>query len=175
MSDSPIPPFPPEEPPNVGPFDEDRRYRRWLWVMLALLAVSCTAFALTTLWLGRMENPLALAEADTQATRLVEQHFAALERGDFHTAYDQFSARYRRRLSFETFSAVMATHWGLLQGRISMFPHADTANHVTVDIQCSGDEGTEVNAEFTLIRSANRWWIDDVRWGRARAGDLVYT
>ncbi len=173
MADSPIPIFPVEEPPDGGPFD-DRRYRRWLWVMVALLAVSCAAFALTTLWLSRMENPVAMAQADAQATQLVEEHFAALERGDFRAAYDQFSVRFRRQLSFETFSTAMATHWRLLEGRVTMFPHAETVNHVTVDIHFSGDEGTETDAEFTMVRSASRWWIDDVRWGRAGGNDLIY-
>ena len=173
MDDSPSPIFPVEEPPEGGPFD-DRRYRRWLWLVVALLAVSCIAFALTTLWLSRMENPVAMAQADTQATQLVEAHFAALERGDFRTAYDQFSARLRRRLSFETFSTAMATHWSLLEGRVTMFPHAETANRVTVAIHFNGDEGTEVDAEFSLIRDASRWWIDNVRWGRAGESDLIY-
>jgi ketosteroid isomerase-like protein len=174
MDDSPIPVFPAEEPPEGGSFD-DRSYRRWFWLMAALAAVGCITFALTTLWLTRIENPLAMAQADTQATQLVEAHFAALERGDFRAAYDQFSARFRRRLSFKTFQIAMANHWRLLRGNLTLFPHAETANRVMVNIHFEGDEGTELNAEFTLIRRANRWWIDDVRWGRAGGDNLIYT
>ena len=178
MDDSQIPLFPPEppHPPDVpGPAwtPPSGRSRRWLIALLALLGVSLIAFGVTTFWLSRLATPLAIAEADTQATSLVRAHFAALERGDFRAAYDQFSARYRDQIPFAIFREIMATHWSLLQGQVTVIPQSATPARVVLGVDFSNPAGATINAEFTLVRTAGRWWIDNVRWGRERLQHLI--
>lgn len=161
--------------PVCPPAIERRRRRRWLLRLLVLMGACCVAFGLTTLWLSRLSIPLSIAEADSQATSLVRKHFEALERGDFHTAYRQFSSRYRRRIPFETFHDLTVAHWRLMQGEVTVIPQSATPDRVVLEISFDGASGSTLNAEFTLVRNASRWWIDNVRWGRERMPHLIHT
>ncbi len=169
-------PTEPEEPEPVRPRSiEHEHRRRWLVRLLVLMAACCVAFGLTTLWLARLATPLAIAEADSQATSLVRAHFAALERGDFRKAYDQYSSDYRERIPFEAFHEMIVARWRLLQGEVIVIPQSATPDRVVLEISFSGNDGTTLNAEFTLVRNASRWWIDNVRWGRERVQHLIRT
>ena len=169
-------PSEPEPPEPVRPTAaEHQRRRRWLIRLLILTGACCVAFGLTTLWLSRIATPLAIAEADSQATNLVREHFAALEHGDFRAAYDQFSSEYRERIPFEVFHEMIVAHWQLLQGQVIVIPQSATPNRVVLEISLSGNDGTTLNAEFILVHEASRWWIGNVRWGRERVEHLIRT
>jgi hypothetical protein len=168
-------PAEPEAPEPVSlPSIERQRRRRWLLRLLVLTGACCVAFGLTTLWLSRLSVPLAIAEADSQATSLVRKHFAALERGDFRTAYEQYTSRYRDRIPFEAFHDMIAAHWHIMQGQVTVIPQSATPDRVVLDIGFSGDDGSTLDAEFILVRNASRWWIDNVRWGREREQHLIH-
>ncbi|MDE3137786.1 MAG: DUF4864 domain-containing protein [Acidobacteriota bacterium] len=168
-------PIGPEEEPVRSPVIEHERRRRWLIRLMVLAGACCVAFGLTTLWLTRLATPLAIAEADSQATSVVRAHFAALERGDFRTAYGQFSSEYRERIPFEIFHGMMMEHWRLLRGKVIVVPQSATPDRVVLEIGFSGEDGSTLNAEFTLVHELSRWWINNVRWGRERAGHLIQT
>jgi hypothetical protein len=168
-------PTEPEEEPVRSPGIEHERRRRWLIRLMVLAGACCVAFGLTTLWLTRLATPLAIAEADSQATSLVRAHFAALGRGDFQTAYGQFSTEYRARLPFDVFHEMMMEHWRLLRGNVVVVPQSATPDRVVLGISFSGDDGTSLSAEFTLVREMSRWWISNVYWGRERVEHLIRT
>jgi hypothetical protein len=169
-------PTEPEEPKPVHQhLIEHERQRRWLIRLVVLAGACCLAFELTTLWLTRLATPFSIASADSQATSLVRAHFAALERGDFRTAYDQFSSNYRERMPFEIFHDMILAHWRLLQGEVVVIPESATPDRVVLGISLSGDDGTRLSGEFTLVHEASRWWIGNERWGRERVQHLIHT
>jgi hypothetical protein len=143
--------------------------------MLVLMVGASVAFALTSVWLSHLANPLSMAEADSQATRLVRAHLAALNRGDLRTAYGQFSSRYRNRIPFEVFHEMIAAHWPMFHARrLMLIPQTTSAERVILDLQYgSGDEASV--AEFTLVRLGERWWIDDIQWIRRQPTHLIRT
>jgi ketosteroid isomerase-like protein len=154
---------------------EGERQRIWLRRMLFLLVACCLAFALTTFWFSHLSTSLSIEKADAQATSVVRQHFAALERGDYHAAYEQFSTRYRRRMPFEVFVEMVVGHWKMLSGQATLFPRSQTPNRVIVHVDFAGSGSISVAAEFTVIRDNGRWWIDDVSWRRKRTPRLIET
>jgi hypothetical protein len=169
-----LPPGPDAEPVRPPGIERERR-RRWLIRLLVLAVASSVAFGLTTLWLTRLATPLAIAEADSQATSVVRAHFTALERGDFRKAYDQFSSEYRERIPFEVFHEMMMEHWRLLRGKVIVVPQSATPDRVVLEISFSGDDGTTLSAVFTLVRGVSHWWIANARWGRERVEHLIRT
>lgn len=135
---------------------------------LVLLVASCVAFTLAAMWLSGISTRSSNIRADSQAVRVVQAHFEALHRGDFHAAYALFSARLRRQLPFEEFHEMMLTHIPMLRGRVSVVPETTTANRIVVNIDFSRSGDMGLTAEFTLVRNNGRWWIDDVHWGLER-------
>lgn len=142
--------------------------RRWLRRMLTLLGTACLAFCLTALWLSRPLAQSSVQDADSQAENVVRAHFAALHRGDFRTAYALFSTRLRRRMPFAEFHEIMMDHMALLRGQVRIYPQSTTAGRVVVDIDFPGTRHFDLTAEFTLIQTAGRWWIDDMQWDMER-------
>lgn len=155
--------------------EASRRQKIWLRRMLILLVTCCTAFALSTLWFSRLSTSLSIEKADSEATGVVREHFAALERGDYRTAYQQFSARYRERMPYEAFVEMVVGHWNMLRGEATMFPQSATPNRVIVRVDFAGNRDMSLSAEFTVIRTNGRWWIDEVSWRRARLPSLIET
>jgi hypothetical protein len=151
------------------------RQRIWLRRMLFLLVTCCLAFALTTFWFSRLSASLSIEKADSQATSLVRAHFAALERGDYRTAYGEFSVRLRRRMPFRVFVTTIAGHWGMMSGQATVSPRASTPNRVVVRVNFAANEGLSLTAEFTLVRARGRWWIDNVSWTSHRVPHLIET
>lgn len=151
------------------------RQRIWLRRMLFLLVICCLAFAVTTLWFSRLSASLSIEKADSQATSLVRAHFAALQRGDYRTAYDELSARFRRQMPFQVFVTMIAGHWEMMSGRATVSPHASTPNRVVVRVNFAANEGLSLTAEFTLVRARGRWWIDGVSWTSHRVLNLIET
>lgn len=151
------------------------RQRIWLRRMLFLLVACCLAFALTTLWFSRLSTARSIEKADSQATTVVREHFAALERGDYRTAYEQFSDRFRRKMSFEVFVSMVAGHWSMMNGQATVFPQSATPSRVVVRVNFAATGNVSLTAEFTLVRSRGRWWIDDVSWTSRRMPHLIQT
>jgi hypothetical protein len=151
--------------------------KRWLRRMMALLGTSCLAFALTALWLARQASRTSLQSADSQAVEVVQAHFAAIDRGDFRAAYGLFSTRLRREMPFDEFREIMEAHLPLLQGRVSVYPETTGAGRVVVDIAFHGRQPMGLTAEFMLVRSRGRWWIDNFHWNveRPRPQHLILT
>jgi hypothetical protein len=176
MNDELIRLFPPATSRHeTGPEPPGEDRRRWMRRMLILMLGACAAFSLTSFWLSRLSNPISVAEADLQATTLVRAHLNALERGDLRAAYGQFSTRYRRRIPFEVFHEMILSHWPMFHSRrLSLTPQEESADRVVLDIQYSDGEEDSI-AEFTLVRIADRWWIDDVQWIRRQPNRLIRT
>jgi hypothetical protein len=151
------------------------RQGHWMLRTVVLLIVSCVAFGVAALWLSRLTASLSIQRADSEATSVVRAHLAALERGDFRAAYDQFSPRYRRHLPFHLFEAMVMGHWQILQGGVVVFPQSATPTRVVLHVNFEAPVSMGLTADFTLIRSNGRWWIDDVSWGQQRSLPLVLT
>lgn len=144
-----------------------KRWRQW---MLVLLGTSFFAFSVSAVWLSRLTVQTPNHDANSQAVKVVQEHFAALRRGDFLSAYSLFSPRLRRKMPFQEFHAVMETRLSLLQGRMSVFPEESKAGRVVVDAAFHGNRRRHMNltAEFMLVRSSGRWLIDDMHWNMER-------
>lgn len=143
--------------------------RQWLRAMLALLGAACLLFGLAALWLSRLSSQSVMRAADSQAMEVVQQHFEALDRGDYRAAYALFSTRLRHEMPFPVFHQVMESHQLLFEGRPSVFPEVTSASRVVVNIAFHGAEQMDMSAELTLVRAHGRWWIDDVRWSLERS------
>lgn len=151
------------------------RQRAWLRRMLFLLVFSCVVFGLLALWFSHLSNSVSLQKADSEATKVVREHFAALERGDYRAAYEQFSPRYRRQIPFPMFVQMVVGHWQMLQGQATVFPQSATPNRVIVHVEFAGTRDVSLTAEFTLVRDNGRWWIDNVDWERKRTPHMILT
>lgn len=160
---------------EISEREASERQRIWLRRMLFLLVACCAAFALTTFWFSHLSTSLSIEKANAQATNIVRQHFAALERGDYHAAYEQFSTRYRRQMPFELFVEMVAGHWKMMRGQATLFPQSATPSRVIVHVDFAGRGGMSLTAEFTVIRDNGQWWIDNVSWRSERAPRMIET
>lgn len=162
-------------PEAWGPRSADSR-KRWLLRMLVLLGASCLAFSLTAVWLSRLSAYTSAQNANSGAVEVVRAHFAALHRGDFRAAYSLFSSRLRREVPFEEFQDIMKAHRSLLRGKVSVFPEMSSRRRVVVAIDFHPRGHIDVTAEFTLVRSGGRWWIDHIHWDleRLRPRHVMY-
>ncbi len=66
-------------------------------------------------------------------------------------------------------------HWQILQGGVVVFPQSATPTRVVLHVNFEAPVSMGLTADFTLIRSNGRWWIDDVSWGQQRSLPLVLT
>ena len=166
-----------QEAPGDRREDSAKVRKRWLRRMITLLGMSCLAFGVTALWLSRAPSPASLRNADFQAEKVVRAHFAALDRGDYRAAYALFSKRLRREMPFNQFHEVMEDHLLLLQGKVIVYPERTTAGRVVVEVAFRGIQSMDLTAEFVLIHSGGRWWIDNMRWNleRTRPQHLRFT
>lgn len=157
--------FPAGWPPDVPAAREASR-RSLLRRLLALLAAGSTAFALTTWTLVRYEDPLGLMESGSAPTNLVKAQLEALNRGQIRAAYEMFSPHYRQQVSFEAFEHLVATHRRMFRTReIRVSSRQEFGERAVLEMHLVGETGKRYRARFTLVRAADRWWIDDLRWG----------
>lgn len=159
----------------LPPAPPGTRQSRWMLRTFVLLIACCAAFGMAALWLTHFTTSLSIQKADSEATSVVRAHFAALDRGDFRAAYDQFSPRYRRHLPFHLFEAMVVGHWQILRGGVVVFPQSATPSRVVLHVNFEGQASMGLTADFTLVRSSGRWWIDDVSWGQQRSLPRVLT
>ena len=165
----PLTMFPASGPPGGGrgrePREEQAR-RRLLRRLLALLVGGGLAFVLTIWVLVRVENPASLLAFGSGPSSVVRAHLAALNRGDLRTAYELFSAHYRKQIPFEAYHELVATHREMFRTRELEFRSSEvTEKRAVLETRLLAADGERYLARFTMVRLAGRWWIDDVRWG----------
>jgi len=138
----------------------------WPKQLLTLALASLIAFAGTVWGLVQMESRSDEGNGARAAAQVVEQHLAALKRGDLEAAYQQFSEGYRHRVPFEVFHDLVAAHWAMFRTREVKFdPGEHWSNRVIVHTRILASDGQSYAVDYVLERTQGRWWIDDVRWG----------
>ena len=138
-----------------------RSFRRNL---LTLLSLTLAAFIVASWILVRVDAPFGTFSTGPQD--VVRAQLRALDRGELRPAYDMFSARFRRQVSFDTWHELFITHWRMFHADVV---RADTPEPsgpgISLEIYLHGKEDDrDYRATFTLIRTDGRWWIDDVHW-----------
>lgn len=169
---SPLSPFdPPAEPdaaaaPDPREVAARRARAQSLRRLTRLLVLGCTLFTLLVWLLVRIENPGGLFSITPSPARIVRQHLEALNRGQFREAYLLFSQHYRSEVPFELYRELVVTHSAMFRTRIVSVSNADaSSNRVVLETRLRASDGERYLARFTLVRSGDRWWIDDLRWG----------
>jgi len=172
VSDSPpISPFEPRPEPDTTAAPDPREEAfllaraRSLLRLKRLLVFGCALFTLTIWLLIRLESPGKLALFAPGPARIVRQHLEALNRGQFREAYLLFSPHYRNEVPFELYYELLVTHSAMFRTRIvSVSNPESSADRVVLHARILASDGERYVARFTLVRSADRWWIDDLRW-----------
>ena len=149
--------------------------------LATLLLVSLAAFSLTTWRLARVDVSVESSvrakdetgraaeghDGDvTAAASVVEAQLDALSEGKIHKAYELFSARYRKEVSFEMYHDLIISHREMFETHELTFLRREvTGDRAIVETHTESEEGGHYVARFTLTRIGGRWWIDDVQWG----------
>jgi hypothetical protein len=146
--------------PGLGEVSRRRSLRRNL---LLLLSLTLAAFVLTAWILVRVDSPFGISSTGPQ--EIVRAQLRALDLGQLRPAYDMFSERYRQQVSFDVWHELIVTHWRMFHGEVLRAGEpAQTGPGVTLEIHLRGSDERQYRAQFTLVRHAGRWWIDDVHW-----------
>ena len=158
-------PPPSEAAPPVSFEDERTALRR----RLTLLFVACLlAFTLATYVFVRVDEPFAWLAQGAGPARVVRAHLDALNRGELREAYDLFSPRFRREVSFEAFHQLVVSHRQMFRVRELVFSERKQSwEHAVLEARLLSAEGEHYRARFTLVHTDGRWWIDDLRWAAA--------
>lgn len=134
--------------------------------LLRMLIYCCFLFTLSIWLLVRLENPVRISLFSPGPSRVVRQHLAALNRGEFREAYLLFSPHYRGEVSFELYHELVVTHVAMFRTRIVSVSNQEiSGDRVVLSTRVLALDGERYVARFTLVRQENRWWIDDLRWG----------
>jgi hypothetical protein len=137
-----------------------RTFRQNLFLLLGL---TLAAFTLTSWILIRIDSPFGIFSSGPQ--EIVRAQLFALDRGELRPAYDMFSARYRGQVSFEIWHELIVTHMEMFHAEVMRTEIEATAGPgVSLDLFLHGDDDRNYIAQFRLVRSGGRWWIDDVHW-----------
>lgn len=144
----PYPPIP--ETPIAFPVQ--RRARRRSWLLLIILVVLLSASVSSFLIIRYINR--------STPDKTLDAFCSALQRGDYQSAYDQFSARLQRAISEATFAA------SLTQDRVIACTHGttdDAGSSVTNDLRLVHASKGINNDIVTLTReSDDNWKIDDI-------------
>ena len=140
--------------------DRKRNFRRSLYLLLGL---ALAAFVLTSWILVRLDTPFGVFATGPQ--EVVRAQLLALDRGELKPAYDMFSSRYRSEVSFDAWHELCIDHWQMFHANVirADAPEPSGAS-IQLEVYLRGADATNYRARFTVIRSAGRWWIDDVHW-----------
>jgi hypothetical protein len=131
--------------------------------LFLLLSFALAAFILTAWILVRVDSPFGIFSTGPQ--EIVRAQLRALDRGELRPAYDMFSARYRRQVSFDSWHELFVTHWRMFHADVMRSETPSISGPgVTLEIYLHGADDRDYRARFTLIRTDGRWWIDDVHW-----------
>jgi hypothetical protein len=97
---------------------------------------------------------------------------AALEslgRGEWRTAYDLFSIRYRLEVPFEVWRSAHMAHRRMFRARTMRIDgDAQSDSRAVLEAHVVAESGERYLARFALIRIEGRWWVDELRWSRER-------
>ena len=149
--------------PGASGMEEASRRRNLRHNLLLLLSLTLAAFVLAAWILVRLDSPFGIFSTSPQ--EIVRAQLLALDRGQLRPAYDMFSARYRKQVSFDVWHELIVTHWRMFHGKVVRTGVlAQTGPGATLEIHLRGADEREYRARFTLIRLTGRWWIDDVHW-----------
>ncbi len=154
--------FPGDSPERVA---EDPRRRTLRRRLLILLCAMCLAFGVTTWLLIRYENPFGLFRLASGPANIVRAQLEALNRGDLRGAYNFFSPKYRREVSFEAFHQLVVTHRGMFRTRqLRIGQDDESGGRAVLVTHLVAEGGKRYVARFTLVQADGRWWVDDLRW-----------
>jgi hypothetical protein len=143
--------------------DAASRRRSFLHNLYLLLSLTLAAFTLTAWILVRVDSPFGRFASGPQ--EIVRAQLQALDRGELRPAYDMFSSRYRGQVSFEIWHELIVTHWRMFHAEIVRSEEpAKSGPGVSLEIYLRGADDRDYRANFLLIRTGGRWWIDDVHW-----------
>ena len=153
-------------PPSLPGEDQDSRRRGIRRNLFRLLSFTLAAFILTAWILVRVDPPFGNFFIGPQ--EVVRAQLDALDQGRILPAYDMFSPRYRRQVSFDIWRELIATHWRMFHAEVLRAGEPEQSGaRVTLDMVLRGADQKAYRAQFTLIRADGRWWIDDLHWGEA--------
>jgi hypothetical protein len=143
--------------------EAESRRRSFRHNLFLLLSLTLAAFTLTVWILVRVNSPFGIFSSGPQ--EIVRAQLRALNRGELRPAYDMFSSRFRKQVSFEVWHELIVTHWRMFHAEVlrSEGP-AKSGLGVSLEIHLRGADDKDYRAHFTLIRTDGRWWIDDVHW-----------
>jgi hypothetical protein len=149
---------------------EQERRRQLLLRLRVLLAAGLAGFLLMITYLVRVVDLTRFFPIDTGPRIIVRQHLDALNRGELRTAYNFFSPRYRRQVEFRAYHELIVSHRQMFRTREITFQDRERwSDRAVLDTRVLSLDGEQYRARFTLVRLDGRWWIDDLRWGSARA------
>ncbi len=157
------------QPLTPGPRQAARR--SLLRRLMALLAASTMAFALTTWVMVRFPDPFSPERMWARPGDVVTAHLDAVGRGELRAAYELFSPHYRDHLPFEAYHRLVANHRPMFTLREFRLTRSEEAGErALLETRVVSANGQQYLARFTLIRAEGRWWIDDLHWGRYSPG-----
>ena len=168
LTGSVAPPEPPVVPPAVLAAQESEnlnlRRRSFRRNLLTLLFLALAAFIVASWILVRVDAPFGTFSTGPQD--VVRAQLRALDRGELRPAYDMFSARYRRQVSFDIWHELFVRHWRMFHSEVVRSDELEPSGPgISLEIYLHGKEDDrDYRATFTLIRTDGRWWIDDVHW-----------
>jgi hypothetical protein len=149
--------------------DPHRHARRALLRRLRLLLAGGLAFFTLLLWgLVRVEDPLALLGWGSGPRRVVHAHLDALRRGESRAAYEYFSQHYREEIPWPAYERMVSAHSEMFRTRLLEVSDQPSDHlHAVLDARLLSANGRYYLARFTVVRIADRWWIDSIRWSQA--------
>ncbi len=149
--------------------DPQHETRRALLRRLRVLLVSgLTVFSLLLWGLVRVEDPLALLGWGSGPQRVVRAHLDALRRGQPRAAYELFSEHYREEIPWLAYERMVNAHSEMFRTRlIEVLDQPSDDLRSVLDARLLSANGRYYVARFTVVRIADRWWIDRVRWSQA--------
>ena len=162
------PPLPAEwrsiDPNIVDYTDLERARRSFRRHVLALFGLVVAAFGMTALIFMRLGTPFSAPNAGP--AEIVRAQLTALDRGQLHEAYNLFSARYRKQVSFDAWHELVVTHWRMFHTEQMRAAEPERwGGRVELEVHLRSADGEGYRARFTLVRADGRWWVDDIRWG----------
>jgi hypothetical protein len=165
-------------PPPFGGFDrppgfaespqEDARRRAVLARLRVVFMLGLAAFSLLTWLFVRRDGSGGLLFFDPGPGVTVRRHLDALNRGDLRAAYELFSQHYREEVSLPMYHNLVTSHWQMFRTRRADYDRRDDSpGRTVIHARLLSANGERYLARFTMVHSAGRWWIDDLRWGSA--------
>lgn len=144
-------PFPPQPPQYAAPSQPvRRRQRRWIimGILVALLIASIATFFVVKYVTRSTPN------------KTLDTFCTALQQGNYHTAYNQFSPRFQHTIAETAFAAIFS------QDKVSACTHGSTddAGSSVSDTLKLVHVSQSVNNDIVMLTkdSSEMWKIDDI-------------